>query len=135
MAHGILNVLEEIRTRLYNRISGRHDGAPQGNQNAAGPHKGKGQAGHSLSKKEREKIKSRLVGKKSSQGVVVKRISQHAFDRIGGRKMSAGRIEKMLASTNVSPSQTGSNRSTYDIPGSRLVLGDDGTIITVMWRK
>ena len=112
-----------------------YDGAPIGNQNAAGPHKGAGHKGGRLSKEEKAQITKRLVGKESSQGTVVSRISSHAFDRIGERRISMGRIENMLASTDVSEAHDAPDRKCYDFPGSRLVLSNEGVIITVMWRK
>lgn len=111
------------------------DGAPKGNQNAAGPHKKKGSGGYKVSKEQREKITKRLVGQKSSKGTEVKAVSDHAFDRVGQRMISPGRIEKMLASTDTKPDKTHPDRTVYDIEGSRLVLSDDGTVVSVMWRK
>lgn len=119
-----------------NLDGGKGSGPPLGNQNAAGPHKGAGQSkGRFVSYKERRKIEARLNGQVSSQGTTVKRVSDHAFDRVGGRMISVGRIEKMLQSNNVSRDKDYADRKVYDIPGSRLVLSDDGTIVTVMWRK
>lgn len=111
------------------------DGAPHGNKNAAGPHQGKGKQGHKLSAQERKKIGDRLIGQKSSKGTVVTGVSTHAFDRLGGRSMSVGRVEKMLASSDTKSDKNHPDRTLYDIPGSRLVLADDGEIVSVMWRK
>lgn len=109
-----------------------NDGAPKNNKNAAGPHKKKG---YVVSKKEREKIGKRIVGQKSSNGVEVTKLGDHCFDRIGERMISPKRIEDMLASSNTKPDPNHKGRTIYDIKGSRLVLGDDGTIVSVMWRK
>lgn len=111
------------------------DGAPYGNQNAAGPHQANGQGGRKISAKEMQKYKDRFVGTKSSKGTVVTDISNHAFDRMGERLVSPGRIQNMLDSTNTKPDPKHPDRTLYDIKGSRLVLADDGTIVTMMWRK
>lgn len=107
-------------------------GAPDNNTNAKGPHK---KRGHILSPKERKKLSKRLVGQTSSKGITVSGISKHCFDRVGQRMMSPNRIEQMLASSNTKPDPKHKDRTLYDIPGSRLVLSDDGTIVSVMWRK
>ena len=111
------------------------DGAPKGNQNAAGPHKGGGGNGHKLSRAERTKLENRFVGKKSSKGTEVKKFSEHAFDRLGGRAISAGRFEKMLNSIDTKPDKNHPDRTLYDVPGSRMVLSDDGTVVSIMWRR
>lgn len=111
------------------------DGAPKGNQNAAGPHKGGGGNGHKLSQTERTKLENRFVGKKSSKGTEVKKFSEHAFDRLGGRGISAGRFENMLNSTDTKPDKNHPDRTLYDVPGSRLVLANDGTVVSIMWRR
>ena len=96
---------------------------------------GGGKGGRPLSDAEKKKYTDRLVGQKTSQGVAVTGIWDHAFGRQGERKMSIGRVEKMLQSSNVSPDKTHSDRKCYDIKGSRLVLNDKGEIVSVMWRK
>ena len=114
----------------------QYDGAPPGNQNAAGPHKGKGgNTGRHVGKAEREKIKNRFVGTTTSQGTKITGVSDHAFDRLGGRLMSPGRMQKMLDSTDVKPDKTFPDRKLYDIPGSRMVVSDSGVIVTMMWRR
>ena len=74
------------------------DGAPKGNDNAAGPHK----RSH-LSNSDKARYRNRIVGQKTSDGVQVKGFSDHAFDRIAQRNLSPKRIEDMLRSQNVSP--------------------------------
>ena len=109
------------------------DGAPEGNDNAKGPHKRS-----KLSKKDQDRYKKRIVGKKTSDGVEVKRFSEpHAFDRIAQRNISMKKIEDMLASDKVSPDKTyPDSRKCYDIEGMRLVLDvTDGTIVTVEKRR
>ena len=109
----------------------QYDGAPFGNQNAAGPHK----RSH-LSKADKEKYEKRIVGQITSDGVKVTGFSDHAFDRIAQRNLSPKRIETMLASNDISPDRTHPNRRCYDTDGSRLVLDfTDGTIVTVEWRR
>ena len=108
-----------------------NDGAPKGNDNAAGPHK----RSH-LSSSDKARYRNRIVGQKTSDGVQVKGFSDHAFDRIAQRNLSPKRIEDMLRSPNVSPDKTYQNRRCYDVKGSRLVLDHTtGTIVTIEWRK
>lgn len=108
-----------------------NDGAPKGNDNAAGPHK----RSH-LSSSDKARYRNRIVGQKTSDGVQVKGFSDHAFDRIAQRNLSPKRIEDMLRSQNVSPDKTYQNRRCYDVKGSRLVLDHTtGTIVTIEWRK
>lgn len=108
-----------------------NDGAPKGNDNAAGPHKR-----NHLSSSDKARYRNRIVGQKTSDGVQVKGFSDHAFDRIAQRNLSPKRIEDMLRSQNVSPDKTYQNRRCYDVKGSRLVLDHTtGTIVTIEWRK
>lgn len=108
-----------------------NDGAPKGNDNAAGPHK----RSH-LSSSDKARYRNRIVGQKTSDGVQVKGFSDHAFDRIAQRNLSPKRIEDMLRSQDVSPDKTYQNRRCYDVKGSRLVLDHTtGTIVTIEWRK
>ena len=108
-----------------------NDGAPKGNDNAAGPHK----RSH-LSSSDKARYRNRIVGQKTSDGVQVTGFSDHAFDRIAQRNLSPKRIEDMLRSQNVSPDKTYQNRRCYDVKGSRLVLDHTtGTIVTIEWRK
>lgn len=83
----------------------------------------------------REKIAERLIGQTTSDGVKITGVSGHAFDRLGGRKISTGRVEKMLQSTDIKPGHTEATRC-YDIPGSRMVVDvKTGNVVTVMWRR
>lgn len=83
----------------------------------------------------RSKITKRLVGQTTSDGVKITGVSGHAFDRLGGRKISTGRVEKMLQSKDVKPGHTPTTRC-YDIPGSRMVVDvKTGNVVTVMWRR
>lgn len=118
----------------YNTITSKGtstDGAPKGNDNAAGPHK----RSH-LSKADKEKYKKRIVGQKTSDGVTITGFRDHAFDRIAQRNMSMGQIEKLLQSSQVSPDKTYPDRNCYDVPGKRLVLDKTtGEIVTIEWRR
>ena len=88
----------------------------------------------SLSPKEKDKVVSRLVGQKTHDGIEIKSVSSHAFDRIAGRKMSVGRIDRMRTQGKVSPGHTEQTRC-YDIEGSRMVVDTkSGNVVTIMWR-
>ena len=112
------------------------DGGPgSGNFGHEGQPGQVGGSKRSLSPKEREKVVKRLVGQKTHDGVTIKAVANHAFDRIGGRKMSLGRIDKMRNGGTVSPGNRPHTRC-YDIEGSRMVVDtESGTVMTVMWRK
>ena len=88
-----------------------------------------------FSNAEKKKITKRFVGSKTHDGVEIKSFSSHAFDRVGGRKISPGRIEKMMLSGKVSQGHT-SNTRCYDHDGSRMVIDTTtGKVVTVMWRR
>lgn len=112
------------------------DGGPgSGNFGHEGQPGQVGGSKQSLSQKEREKVVKRLVGQKTHDGVTIRAVANHAFDRIGGRKISLGRIDKMRNNGTVSPGNRPHTRC-YDIEGSRMVVDtDSGTVMTVMWRK
>ena len=112
------------------------DGGPgSGNFGHEGQPGQVGGSKQSLSQKEREKVVKRLVGQKTHDGVTIRTVANHAFDRIGGRKISLGRIDKMRNSGTVSPGNRPHTRC-YDIEGSRMVVDtESGTVMTVMWRK
>ena len=87
-----------------------------------------------MSQKEKAKISKRLIGQKTHDGVKIRYVSDHAFDRLGGRKLSVGRAERMLKEGKVSQGNTEETRC-YDIPGSRMVIDvKHGGIVSVMWR-
>lgn len=112
------------------------DGGPgSGNFGHEGQPGQVGGSKQSLSPKEREKVVKRLVGQKTHDGIAIRAVANHAFDRIGGRKMSLGRIDKMRSSGAVSQGNRPHTRC-YDIEGSRMVVDtESGTVMTVMWRK
>lgn len=111
------------------------EGMKWGEHHASNKKKNGKRTGYKLSDEQRKKMEKRFVGTVSSQGVTIKQISPHAFDRVGQRTISAGRIQKMLESGNVKPDKKYPDRTVYDIPGSRLILAQDGTIVSVMWRE
>lgn len=111
------------------------DGGPgSGNHGHKGRPGQKGGSEHSLGPKEREKVEKRLVGQTTHDGVEIRSVSEHAFDRIGGRKMSMGRIDRMRTEGVANPGNRPHTRC-YDIEGSRMVIDtDSGNVMTVMWR-
>ncbi len=109
------------------------DGAPEGNDNAKGPHKRS-----KLSQADKDAYNKRIIGKKTSDGVEIKMFNDpHAYDRIAQRNISKKKIEDMLASSKVSPDKTyPKTRRCYDIPKMRLVVDiTTGTIVTVERRR
>lgn len=111
------------------------DGGPgSGNHGHKGRPGQKGGSEHSLVPKEKAKITKRLVGQQTHDGVTIRSVSSHAFDRIGGRKMSVGRIDRMRTEGVPSPGNRPHTRC-YDIDGSRMVIDtESGNVMTVMWR-
>lgn len=111
------------------------DGGPgSGNFGHEGRPGQQGGSGHTLGAREKAKITKRLVGQKTHDGIEIRSVSSHAFDRIGGRKMSVGRIDKMRTEGKASPGNRPHTRC-YDIDGSRMVIDtDSGNVMTVMWR-
>lgn len=88
----------------------------------------------SLSAQEKAKITERLKGKQTKDGVVITSVSEHAFERLGGRKISPGRAESIITTGIPGPGNT--DRTTvYDYPGSRAVVDNKtGKVVTFMWR-
>jgi 8-oxo-dGTP pyrophosphatase MutT (NUDIX family) len=112
------------------------DGGPgSGNHNHEGrPGKVGGSSGK-LSEHEKKVLTQRLVGKKTHDGVEIKKISSHAFDRLGGRSIPAKVCEKLLSEGIVTPGHTERTKC-YNVPHARMVLDvKSGTIVTVMWRR
>ena len=112
------------------------DGGPgSGNHGHKGVKGQQGGSARSLSPQEKQKLSKRFVGQTTHDGVEIKSVSSHAFDQIGVRKLSGGRIDNMVKNGAVSPGNTPNTRC-YDIPGSRMVLDTNtGNVVTVMWRK
>lgn len=86
-----------------------------------------------LSSSEKNRIKKRIIGYTTSEGTKIKRISNHAFDRIGGRKISPGRIEKTLSSTIKEPGHSPDTTKHYYNNGAAIVNNKTGTLVTYMW--
>lgn len=126
---------EQPKVRLNDREQIADGGSGSGNFGHEGRPGQIGGSGGSLSAAERKKISKRLVGQKTADGVVIKRVSNHAFDRLGERSLSVETVEKLMASVKTSPGNFPNTRC-YDIPGRRMVLNTaTGTVITVMRRN
>lgn len=112
------------------------DGGPgSGNFGHEGRPGQQGGSSHQLSPKEKTAISKQLIGKKTADGVTIRRVSDHAFDRLGERSIPAKTVERLMASTNTSPGHTETTRC-YDIEGRRMVLDTkSGTVVTVMKRN
>ncbi len=100
-----------------------------------GPGSGKKPNRVGLSEKDKAKLTKRLIGQKTHDGIEIKSVSAHAFGRVGGRRISPGRIDKMRTEGKVSEGNSAHTRC-YDIDGSRMVIDTySGNVVTVMWRK
>lgn len=96
---------------------------------------GSGKKPNGLSEQDKAKLSSRLIGQKTHDGVEIKSISSHAFDRVSGRRISPSRIDKMRTEGQVSDGNNPHTRC-YDVDGSRMVVDiDSGKVVTVMWRR
>lgn len=96
--------------------------------------KGSGEK-NSLSNSEKKKITDRLVGKKTADGVTITGVSRHAFDRLGQRRISPGRAERVVTTGTPGNGNT-SRTTTYDEPGCRAVVDNQsGKVVTFMWRS
>ncbi len=111
------------------------DGGPgSGNFGHKGVQGQKGGSERRLNAKQKAKLAKRFVGQSTHDGVEIKSISKHAFDRTGGRLVSPGRIERMMKEGKTSPGNTENTRC-YDIPGSRMVIDTNtGNVVSIMWR-
>lgn len=96
--------------------------------------KGSGKSNH-LPDKVKEKYNNRLVGLETGTGQKVERISKHAFERIAERKISVGRIENTLKSTDYDSPGKEPGTTDYFTKGCKVTVADDGTVKTVMWGK
>lgn len=137
-----LKLLEKVLTNgednaMMNYSPGeKGDGGPgSGNFGHEGRPGQQGGSGRQLSAAEKAAISKQLIGKKTADGVTIKRVSDHAFDRLGERSIPAETVEQLMASTNTSPGHTETTRC-YDIEGRRMVLNvKNGTVVTVMKRN
>ena len=124
---------DKIKSRNFQ--SNTDGGSGSGNFGHKGRPGQQGGSGQSLSPAEKAKITKRLVGQSTHDEIIIKSVSLHAFDRIAGRKMSVGRIDRMRNTGTTSPGNLPHTRC-YDIDGSRMVIDtNNGKVITVMWRK
>lgn len=125
---------EQIHRKDFTN-GGAHDIIKKQDEMDGGPGSGKKPGGGSLSEKDKAKLSNRLVGQKTHDGIEIKSVSSHAFDRVGGRRISPGRIDKMRTEGEVSEGNNPHTRC-YDVDGSRMVVDtDSGKVVTVMWRK
>ena len=77
----------------------------------------------------------RLIGQKSSTGLEITGISDHANMRIAERRISPNRILNML-SKEPTQSDVLKNCDVYSDAGSSVVIDrDNGVIVTVMWAR
>ena len=96
------------------------DGAPPGNQNAAGPH---------------DKTYDKAIkGIKTSDGKVVKKIDPHFYKQAKKRKVYPNNIANALKNGKTSPGNTG-NRTVYSHNGTYVVFdNDESTVKTVIYK-
>lgn len=108
------------------------DGAPKGNNNAAGPHRRS-----KMSNADKAKYRKRLQGQTTSDGIKIKVVTDHALDRAAQRNISPKQIESMISSSKVSPDkERPDSRRCYDIKGKRMVVDFlTGEIVTVEKRR
>ena len=130
-----LNLTTDSDTATIKSQENIDGGSGSGNHGHEGRPGQKGGSSRRLPQNERNKIIKRLKGNTTHDGVTIKRVSEHAFDRLGGRMISVGRVDKMIAGGVTSPGNKPHTRC-YDINGSRMVVDyESGTVVTVMWRK
>lgn len=84
---------------------------------------------------DRSELQKKLVGKKTADGVEIKKVSNHAFDRVDGRGISEQTIDDLMNTQITSPGNTERTRC-YEIKNYRMVLDTkSGTVVTVMKRR
>ena len=87
-----------------------------------------------LDKSERKRYDNLLLGEKTSDGITVKSISQHAYDRAAQRRISPGEIREVLSAKSA-PSSYDEKCMVYDGHGIRIVVNtQNGKMVSVMWR-
>ncbi len=83
----------------------------------------------------RAALEKKIVGRTTSDGVKIKKVTAHAFDRVDGRGISESTIEKLLSTDKITPGNT-SNTKCYEVKGFRMVLNvENGKIVTIMKRR
>ena len=118
-----------VKIKLSNNTDG---GAGSGNHGHKGIPGQKGGSAPRMSNKEKAKFLRRLVGFKTSDGITITGITDHAFERIAERRISVGRIEKTLTNGEICNGNT-ANRNTYDYDNGRVVVDSkNGNIVTIM---
>ena len=84
---------------------------------------------------DRSALQKRLVGKKTADGVEIKKVSNHAFDRVDGRNISEQTINELINTQITSPGNTERTRC-YEIKKYRMILDiKSGIVVTVMKRR
>lgn len=88
-----------------------------------------------LDKIERKRYDDLLLGEKTSDGVTVRSISQHAYDRAAQRGISPGQIQSAMKSSP-NPSKKDPACREYDKDRIRVVVNfHNGTVVSVMKRR
>ena len=88
-----------------------------------------------LDKTERKRYDNLLLGEKTSDGVTVRSISQHAYDRAAQRGISPGQIQNAMKSSP-NPSKRDPACREYDKDKIRVVVNfHNGTVVSVMKRR
>lgn len=88
-----------------------------------------------LDSAERKRYSKILLGSKTSDGIEIKSISQHAYDRAAQRGISPGKILDTLKADPV-VSKNDRSCNLYDVQGCRVVLNKKtGNLVTIMYRR
>ena len=88
-----------------------------------------------LDKVERKRYDNLLLGEKTSNGVTIKSLSEHAYDRAAQRELSPGQIKQALQQP---PKQSIKDPSCleFDSGKVRVVVNQNtGNIVSVMWKN
>lgn len=103
------------------------DGAPYGNQNAAGPHK----------KSLKQKLDEALIGQKTSNGLEIKSYSSHAKMRFGQRHVKPKKALEALQNPDYTlPGNEGEgNRTVYVKGRTRVIFDNDEQEIKTVYEK
>lgn len=88
-----------------------------------------------LDKAERERYSTILLGRKTSDGITIKSLSEHVLDRAAQRSISPGEILDTLNSQG-EPSKTDVTCRVYNNDGKRTVVNSEtGCLVTIMRRR
>jgi phage-related protein (TIGR01555 family) len=112
------------------------DGAPIGNQNAAGPHNmSGGPKVKGFTKEQRAGILKELKGFTTNTGLQIKDVTDHAYQRMDERRISTKTIRHVLTKGVADVSRKRANCLTYTTNDRRVVVDkDNGKIVSVMRR-